>query len=100
MTSVEKFLEDSNYRSKFPEDLNPERTEWGDLYSWLSTAEYAVFDLLDENKALKKENEKLKQQIEKMKCCQNCKLRGAECVALEHQGVLCGKTKQKWELAE
>lgn len=69
MTSIEKFLEDSNYRSKFPEDLNPERTEWGDLYSWLSTAEYAVFDLLDENKALKKENEQLKQQIRKMKFC-------------------------------
>ena len=55
-------------------DLNPERTEWGDLYSWLSTAEYAAFDLLDENKALKKENEQLKQQIRKMKFCNhsNC----------------------------
>ena len=60
MTSVERFLEDSNYRSKFPEDLNPERTEWGDLYSWLSTAEYAVFDLLDENKKLKAQIGELK----------------------------------------
>lgn len=38
--------------------------------------------------------------IEKMKCCGNCKLRGVECVALEHQGILCGKTRDKWELAE
>lgn len=37
---------------------------------------------------------------EKMKCCGNCKLRGAECVALEYQGILCGKTRDKWELAE
>ena len=49
---------------------------------------------------IKEENEQLKAQIEKMKCCQNCKLRGAECVALEYQGVLCGKTRDKWELAE
>ena len=49
---------------------------------------------------LKKKNEQLKAQIEKMKCCGNCKLRGAECVALEYQGILCGKTRDKWELAE
>jgi regulator of replication initiation timing len=67
MTSVERFLEDADFRSNFPEDLIPERTDWEDLRDWLSTAEYAAFDLLDENKALKKENEQLKQQIEKMK---------------------------------
>jgi hypothetical protein len=44
--------------------------------------------------------EQLEQQIEKMKNCQNCKLRGVECVALEYQGILCGKTKDKWELDE
>ena len=52
------------------------------------------------NKEIKEENEQLKAQIEKMKCCGNCKLRGAECVALEYQGILCGKTRDKWELAE
>lgn len=46
------------------------------------------------------EKSKLVSQIEKMKCCENCRIRGAECVALEHQGILCGKTKNKWELAE
>lgn len=46
------------------------------------------------------EKSKLVSQIEKMKCCKNCRIRGAECVALEHQGILCGKTKNKWELAE
>ena len=51
-------------------------------------------------KAMQEENEQLKSQIEKMKCCGNCKLRGAECVALEYQGILCGKTRDKWELAE
>lgn len=40
------------------------------------------------------------EMIEKMKCCGNCRIRGAECVALEHQGILCGKTRDKWELAE
>lgn len=49
---------------------------------------------------LEKENDQLKQQIEKMKNCGNCRLRGAECVALEYQGILCGKTGDKWELAE
>ena len=44
--------------------------------------------------------EQLEQQIEKMKNCGNCRLRGAECVALEYQGILCGKTRDKWELAE
>lgn len=69
MTSVEKFLEDADFRANFPEDLIPERTDWEDLRDWLSTAEYAAFDLLYENKALKKENEQLKQQINRMKCC-------------------------------
>lgn len=49
---------------------------------------------------LEEENKQLKKQIEKMKCCENCRIRGAECVALEHQGILCGKTRDKWELAE
>ena len=57
-------------------------------------------EVKEENEKLKEENEKLQQQIEKMKCCGNCRLRGAECVALEHQGILCGKTRDKWELAE
>ena len=31
MTSVERFLEDYDFRKMFPEDLIPERTEWEDL---------------------------------------------------------------------
>ena len=46
------------------------------------------------------EKSKLVSQIQKMKCCGNCRLRGAECVALEHQGIICDKTRDKWELAE
>lgn len=61
---------------------------------------WKAVDELEHIKELKKENKQLKQQIEKMKNCGNCRFRGAECVALEYQGILCGKTRDKWELAE
>lgn len=73
--------------------------------SWVRLTEYQK--VKEENEQLQQkwleseyEKSKLVSQIEKMKCCGNCKLRGAECVALEYQGILCGKTRDKWELAE
>ena len=73
--------------------------------AWVRLIEYQK--LKDRYEALEETNEyqndaicRLQKQIEKMKCCENCRIRGAECVALEHQGILCGKTRDKWELAE
>lgn len=80
--------------TRFTEYDNPSLSESLDISEEIKQAYIAGA------KEMQKENEQLKAQIEKMKCCGNCKLRGAECVALEYQGILCGKTRYKWELAE
>ena len=72
-------------------------TEWEDKLDEVQKHSEHWYKMYSE---LKTENAELKAQIEKMKCCGNCKKRGAVCVAEEHNGILCGKNKSKWELAE
>ena len=72
--------------------------------------EVKCWNLQKENEQLKTQIAELKQsdmviynaellkQIEKMKCCQNCRKRGAVCVAEETQGIFCGENKNKWEM--
>lgn len=86
-----------------PEEIKNRLSNIGEAIGTIAL-EYIV-KIEKENQQLKQkwleseyEKSKLVSQIEKMKCCQNCKLRGAECVALEYQGILCGKTRDKWEL--